>query len=381
MKLLFVQKEGGIFGAETFQLNIIPRLLERGIEIEFLRLYANHQGGIDGRFVDLLKSLGVAVYQINIGKYFSLAALFEMHRLIKRGKYDFVHTHLVHADLYASLIKLFLHPGLKFVSTKHGYDNRFTAVHGFDASKQGITPYAFVVWLSERMAIGSYTISDGLRNFFVNAKLATSTKMKRIHYGFDFDEPAESWKDPSFRKFKRQLVIAGRLVAFKGHRYVIDGLPEILRAYPDTGLVVVGIGKLEQELRDQCGRLGVSSNVFFAGYSQQVRKWMFQSDMVLIPSISEGFGVVFLEAFSCYKPVVAFDVPASNELVIDGRTGYLVPGFDVSKFASTVCTLLGDPGRAQTFGSNANRRLKEDFSVRRMVDETVNFYTQILASR
>lgn len=379
MKLLFVQKEGGIFGAETFQLNIIPQLLARGVEVEFLRLYANHQLGVDGRFVEILKSLGVKVHQVNIGRYFSLSALFTINRLIRHGRYDLVHTHLVHADLYVSLVKLFLFPGLKFVSTKHGYDNRFTARHGFDASRQGITPYAFVVWLSEKMAAGSYTISDGLRNFFISAKLTTAARMRRIHYGFDFEEPGEDWQAADFRKFKHQLIIAGRLVAFKGHRFVLEALPEVLKTWPDTGLVVVGIGPLEEELKALCQRLDITTRVHFAGYSQEVRKWMFNSDVVLVPSVSEGFGVVFLEAFSCYRPVVAFDVPASNELVVDGQTGYLVPPFDVSKFASSLCELLGDRERIKLFGQNANMRLKKHFSLRRMVEETLDFYNQILA--
>ena len=86
MKILFVQKEGGIFGAENYQLKVIPGLLATGIEVEFLRLYTDHQGGKGGEFIDRLNQLGVKTYEVNIGKYPTPKVLNQIKQIAIRRK-------------------------------------------------------------------------------------------------------------------------------------------------------------------------------------------------------------------------------------------------------------------------------------------------------
>ena len=150
MKILFVQKEGGIFGAENYQLKVIPGLLAKRIHIEFLRLYTDHQGGKGGEFIERLNQLGVKTYEVNIGKYPTPRVLNQIKRIANNDGYDLVHTHLIHADFYLALVKSFLGLKTRLVSTKHGYDNNFTSRFGFDASKQTKTPYFLISKWAEK---------------------------------------------------------------------------------------------------------------------------------------------------------------------------------------------------------------------------------------
>lgn len=377
MKILFVQKEGGIFGAENYQLKIIPELIRRGYTIHFLRLYTNYQGGKGGRFIDLLNSFGVKTFENNIGRFINPVNLFRINQIIKSEKYDLIHTHLIHADIHLALIKLLLNRKMKVVSTKHGYDNAFTAKHGFNPGKQTRTPYFVISRFAENLMTKSFTITNSLRNFFIQTGLTTAAKMSTIHYGFDFAPPELSWVDERFRIFQKQLVIAGRLVRFKGHRFVIEAMPEIVRQNPDAGLVIVGSGELEAELKALVSELQMDKHVWFTGYSSDVVKWMYNSQVVCVPSISEGFGVVLLEAFNCSKPVVAFDVPACNELMQHNKTGLLVEPFDTAMLSKTICKLLNEPQAADDIGRAANRRLKEYFTLKRMTDQTESFYKSV----
>ncbi|NVK85521.1 MAG: glycosyltransferase family 4 protein, partial [Cytophagia bacterium] len=217
MKILFVQKEGGIFGAENYHLKVIPRLLAEGVEVDFLRLYTDYQGGKGGEFINRLNSIGVKTYEVNIGKYPKLGTLKEIRKIANDG-YDLVHTHLIHADFYLALIKTFL--GLKpvLVSTKHGYDNTFTSKFGFDASKQTNTPYFLLSKWAEKRMKASFTISQGLRNFFIQTGLSKPERMRIIHYGFDMPENYLSKGKEDYRQAPKQIIIAGRLIAFKGHK-------------------------------------------------------------------------------------------------------------------------------------------------------------------
>lgn len=377
MKILFVQKEGGIFGAENYQLKIIPELIRRGYTIHFLRLYTNYQGGKGGKFIDLLNSFGVKTFENNIGRFINPVNLFRINQIIKSEKYDLIHTHLIHADIHLALIKLLLNRKMKVVSTKHGYDNAFTAKHGFNPGKQTRTPYFVISRFAENLMTKSFTITNSLRNFFIQTGLTTAAKMSTIHYGFDFTPPELSWVDERFRIFQKQLVIAGRLVRFKGHRFVIEAMPEIVRQNPDAGLVIVGSGELEAELKALVLELQMDNHVRFTGYSSDVVKWMYNSQVVCVPSISEGFGVVLLEAFNCSKPVVAFDVPACNELMQHNKTGLLVEPFDTAMLSKTICKLLNEPQAADDIGRAANRRLKEYFTLKRMTDQTESFYKSV----
>lgn len=375
---MFVQKEGGIFGAENYQLKIIHELLVRGYTIHFLRLYTDRQGGKGGRFIELLKSYGVKTFEINIGRVINPGNLVKINLIIQAGQYNLVHTHLIHADIHLALVKMLFNRKLKLVSTKHGYDNDFTAKHGFNPDKQTLTPYFVISRFAERRMNKTFTITNSLRNFFIKTGLTTADKMSTIHYGFDFVLPEASWKEARFKIFKKQIVIAGRLVKFKGHRYVLEAMPEVIRKHPDAGLVVIGSGELDEELKMLTKSLDLERHVIFTGYSNEVARWMFNSDIVCVPSISEGFGVVLLEAFNCSKPVVAFDVPACNELISHRKTGMLVEPFNVPKLSGTIIELFENPTLSTEVGAAAHKRLKEYFTLKRMTDQTVEFYNSVI---
>ncbi len=376
MKVLFVQKEGGIFGAENYQLKVIPGLIAKGVQIEFLRLFTNYQGGQGGEFIDLLHEIGVTTYEVNIGRYPSLKSLRKIKSIVKKGDYDIVHTHLIHADFHLGLIKKIFGLEPKLVSTKHGYDNDFTSRYGFDASKQRKTPYFLISRWAEKQMSASFTISNGLRNFFIETGLTSSEKMKLIHYGFDMPEYHEQKGMSQYRKAEKQLVIAGRLVGFKGHRHLIDAMVEIREVYRErVQLLIAGSGQLEEELKMQVANLGLEENIGFLGYTREVGAYMANSDIVVIPSISEGFGVVFLEAFAAKTPVVAWDVPSANELMVNEETGYLAKAYDVKDLARVILRVL-ENGQAQVSDA-AYQRLKTYFTLDRMVEQTLDFYRNI----
>ncbi len=378
-KVLFVQKEGGIFGAENYQLRVIPGLLSKGITVEFLRLYTNFQGGVGGEFIDRLNRLGVKTHEVNIGKYPTWRVLNKIKYVANEGMFDIVHTHLIHADFHLALIKTFMRLRPVLVSTKHGYDNTFTSKYGFDATKQTKTPYYLISRWAEKRMKASFTISNGLRHFFTSTGLSTIEKMSLIHYGFDMPNHFESKGKSEFRLAPKQLIIAGRLIGFKGHKYLIDAMPTLVRKFGrEVKLLVAGTGNLEDELKSRVEKLNLENNVFFLGYSKEVGQYMANSDVVVIPSISEGFGVVFLEAFAAKTPVVSWNVPAGNELLEHKKTGYLVQPYKVDKLASQLIAVIEQPN--VEIVNNAYVRLTSHFNGKRMIEETISFYQSAINS-
>lgn len=378
MKILFIQKEGGIFGAEQFQLRTIPALMKSGIQVEFLRLYTNHQLGKDSPFVQRLKDLGVKVYQVKITNIPRPSQFLQIKSVIKKGEYDLVHTHLIHADLYGAVVKKFLLPKMKLVSTKHGYEEDYNNRFGFDPAYKRKDLYWRINKFSESVANKSFAISDGLRNLFVETGISNAKKLKRIHYGFEMKDFIPDPKRDNYRFAEQQLVIAGRLVGFKGHRYALESLTILKKDYPDIKLLVIGVGELEKELKAYTTKLGLVDNVVFLGFSDQVQNFMYHSDVVLIPSIAEGFGVVFLEAINQNTPIAAFDVPAGNEVLPKEYHEFLAKPFDVQEYARKIKLMLEEPHKLDVAIKSAEERMLSYFKLDRMVSEMIGFYQEVI---
>lgn len=377
MKVLFIQKEGGIFGAEQFHLRMIPALMKTGVELHFLRLYTNHQLGIDSPFVFRLRELGVTVHQVRIGKYPLPKDIFKVKRIIKDNQFDIVHTHLIHGDLYGALVKKLFLPKMKLVSTKHGYEESFNNTHGFDPAKAKENLYLKICRFGEKHVNRSFAISDALKDFFVGAGISNPAKMERIHYGFKM-KPPFSAEPAGARQDGPKLIIVGRLVGFKGHRYALEALKILSRDYPGIHLDVVGIGELEDELRQKATDLEISDRVHFLGFRENIGELMNNADVVMIPSIAEGFGVVFLEAINELRPVGAFDVPAGNEIFADEYKEYLATPFEVDSLAANVKRLLEEKEQLKPILEKNKARLNGYFTIDRMISQIVDFYQRVL---
>jgi glycosyltransferase involved in cell wall biosynthesis len=163
------------------------------------------------------------------------------------------------------------------------------------------------------------------------------------------------------------LLTVARLTAsdsYKGVGHVIQALPAVLSAVPDAYYVVVGDGddrgRLERlavdaRVRDHVLFVGTKADEELAGYYQAC-------DAFVMPSRSEGFGIVFLEAMSHGKPVVAANSGATPELVEDGVTGLLVEYGVVQTLASSLTRLLTDRECRQRMGEAGRRRVEAQFT-------------------
>jgi glycosyltransferase involved in cell wall biosynthesis len=126
--------------------------------------------------------------------------------------------------------------------------------------------------------------------------------------------------------------------------------------------------------------LGIEANVIFTGYRDDAVKLLSGFDVFVFPSLWEGFGLVLLEAMALRKAVVASNVSAIPESVIDGETGLLVPAKNVKKLAEALLTMLNSKDMASTMGESGYRRLQECFSVRQMVNATQTLYMDLIVS-
>lgn len=174
------------------------------------------------------------------------------------------------------------------------------------------------------------------------------------------------------------LLNVGRLVPQKGQRYLIEAMPEIIKAHPDTLLLIAGVGFLEQQLRDLIDELDLNDNVRLIGRRDDVPALMQVADIFVFSSLFEGLGVSLLEASASAMAVVATDTGPIPEIVEHNETGLLVPAKDPQAISEAVIRLAGDGELKERLATAAQRRIEDKFSVERAVSSLDEFYTKML---
>jgi phosphatidyl-myo-inositol dimannoside synthase len=164
----------------------------------------------------------------------------------------------------------------------------------------------------------------------------------------------------------RVILTVGRWQAderYKGTDTLITALPRLLPRWPELQLVAVGDGDDREWLEDLAEENGVRRHVhFLSGLSyEELASCYGHCEMFALPSRGEGFGLVYLEAMACGKPVIGGAHGGAPEVIDDGKTGYLVPHGDAAQLATALETLLANPDIALEMGRRGKQRVENEF--------------------
>ncbi|HEY2461332.1 MAG TPA: glycosyltransferase family 4 protein [Candidatus Acidoferrum sp.] len=164
----------------------------------------------------------------------------------------------------------------------------------------------------------------------------------------------------------RVILAVGRWLSterYKGMDTLITALPRLLMEFPDLQLVAVGEGDDRAWLERLAEQSGVRLHVHFLGglsYAELAACYS-ACEIFALPSKGEGFGLVYLEAMACGKPVIGGAHGGAPEVIEDGKTGYLVEHGDAGQLATSLETLLADPAMAREMGARGKQRVEREF--------------------
>jgi glycosyltransferase involved in cell wall biosynthesis len=167
---------------------------------------------------------------------------------------------------------------------------------------------------------------------------------------------------------EQSVLFVGRLSAAKGIWDLLNAVPLVLQRYPKTQFLLVGLAEntaCEADLHREVERRGLKGRIVFLGplMGREKARAFLASHMLVVPSWTEAFPLVIPEAMAAGIPIIATEVGAIPDFVINGADGFLIPAHDPSALADRICCLLNDDGLRTSIGRRVRHRAAAEFSI------------------
>ena len=321
-----------------------------------------------------IKIIPTLVNRIN--PWLNLRSILELHAHIRQEKYDIVHTHSSVAGVIGRLAAVTARVPV-IVHHVHGWGIQE------DMSKKVRMLYLalerFCARFTKRMiAVSRPTIEKGLAY-----RICPEDKFALIYNGIhveSFQQPIDRLKVYSELGLDADCKIVGmigRLDKQKNPLDFIRAAAMVLQEYPTVQFLIAGDGSLRSECERLINDLNLANRFFLLGYRNDIHKILPTLTLTALSSLWEGLPVVFQEAMSAGKPIVANDIDGARDVIINGETGYLVTPRQPREMADRILDLLNNNELCYAMGMNA-KQSSARFSRQRMFKEIELLYRELL---
>ncbi|MGH7194049.1 MAG: glycosyltransferase [Candidatus Saccharimonadales bacterium] len=323
-----------------------------------------------GPFEQDLRRAGVPVTLIDKPHKLDPAAFWRLKRHVASLRPDLVHTWLFAANSYGRAAAL--RAGVRLIVAGERCVDPWKSWHELAIDR----------WLArrtDRIVVNS----SGVRDFYVRHGLPAE-KFVMIPNGIVPAEAAHISRHELLTELglppnARLIGAVGRLWPQKRLKDLIWAADLLKVIRDDVHLLIIGEGPHRRRLERYRRQVRIEDKVHFLGHRSDVPRLMRHFDVLLLGSEYEGMPNVVMEAMMAGVPVVATDIPGSRDLVIKGKTGFLVPVGDRAAFARQTKKLLDDGDLARRLGAAGHERVLSEFTVERMVARHVELYRELLA--
>lgn len=372
LRVLHCRQGDRVWGPERQILQLAEHLPALGIEMEIVLL---RRWGLDAEPHPLARqarAFGCIVYEIPARPQDTLHVMRFLRRRLAHC--DLLHTHEFKSDLLGWPVAR--HVGRPWIATDHHL--------AVDESRLLRLFAAFdrhALRRADAVIVPSYSQAQRLRG------VVPPERLHVIYHGIDataFAQGADNARPQVRRRYgvadgEPVVAVFGRLEPVKGHTDLLEAARHMLQVRPDLHFWIVGEGSLAQTLQQQAQALGIAEAVRFLGYQRDVASLMAASDLIVLPSHHESFGIVLIEAMALGKPIIASAAGGIPEVVSDGVEGLLVAPGRPFELSARALALLADPAQTAALGEAGRRRVEERFTVRLMVERVAALYRQVIA--
>ncbi len=330
-----------------------------------------------GKLVQKLKETNIPVAVIDESKYSFLQILKIAGEIVVSRQADILHSHRYKENLVAAMIKRRGH-AVHLVQTVHGVQERLSGIKSLKIAAYGKLNEFVSKRYFDRILAVSRDINGTLTGIY------GTEAMRHIANAIDLDQiktvksSTETRKELGLRSDELVVGAVGRMVAIKGFDIFLRTAQAVLKSSPRTKFVLVGDGPESENLKKLCSDLGISEQVVFAGFRDDILDVINSLDIFLMTSWHEGIPVALLEAMALGKPTVATAVGGINEVLESGVSGLTAPAGDVTAIANHCESLLKSPESRLAIGRRARLRVEGEFSSEQQSQKLYGVYKELV---
>ena len=309
---------------------------------------------------------GIGVHTLGLSHKTDLAVALRLRSLLKQLRPDILHTYLIHGNVLGRIVG-------RLIGVPVIIGSELTIGQ---AGRIGRLATKLTNPLTDAVEVNSETGGKAI----VADLGVPPEKVEVVLPGLDLDAFGGSEGRTDIRaelgiEANQHLVLyIGRLRPVKGVDYGIKAFAQALAEQRDMHMALAGEGEQRQHLENLAAKLGISEKITFLGVRNDLANELSAADSVLMPSLTEGFPRVAIEAMASSKPVIATRVGGTPEAIIDGQSGILVPPRDIDAMANAIIRLVGDPDMQSRLGASARLRTEQHYSAASYVAHLDDMY-------
>ncbi len=377
LRVLHLRTSTAFWGPDRQILQLLRPLRERGIMVDVLVIYRGSGGPTALHpLVRRACEQGADADQVIDFNPLSRYALVGVARRMGLHNYHVVHTHEYKSNLLGGWCAWRL--GLPAVASVRGYTDR-------------TLPLRVYKWLDLSLTLRVFTrivtVSDAVRAQVLRFGYPPD-RVLTLHDAVDLAMFSPEKAAPLRERIREELVCTpetrllctvGRLSPEKGYHFLLDAFRQVVAAVPEARLIMVGDGLMRHHLEAQTVMYGLGSHVVFTGYRSDVEAVIAASDILVMPSLREGFGDPAIEAMALCVPVIGSSVGGIVEIVRHGETGLLVPPANPDALAEAIIGLLQDSTLRRRMGLQGRQVALQEYSVERLADALAELYEELVS--
>jgi glycosyltransferase involved in cell wall biosynthesis len=301
-----------------------------------------------------------------------LSAAWRLSRVVRRLEPDIIHAHDAHGVALAALTL-----SLGSAATKNGRAPALVVSRRVDFHMRG---NSLSRW-KHRQVDCFIAASEAIRQVIV-ADGVPADRTVTVHEGIDVEHVLAAPPVNVHETFwlPHHAPIVGNIAALvphKGQRHLVEAAHLVVQEIPDARFIILGEGELREHLERQVREHRLEKHVLLPGFRTDVLGCLKGFDLFVLSSITEGLGTSLLDAMACSKPIVATRAGGIPEVVEDEVNGLLVGPRDHAAMAVAIVRLLKDDGLQRRMGDTGLARVRDRFTVERMVAETAAVYERV----
>lgn len=336
---------------------------------------------VEARVGQRLQESKISFDAIGRGNWVQVQAwrdLRKLHGIFTRLKPHIVHAYLATSNVLGALVGAVARVPIIISSHRD--------LGGFDGKRITRVNQWTDRWLSDRVTVNSGAVREAV----MKRSGLRAESMTVLYNGIDLEkidranQRAAKRRELGLHPEDLVMAVVANFRPAKGHRYLIEAFNRLAPQFPNAKLLLCGYCNdklLFDDLRHLVVKAGAEKQVWFLGSRSDIPEIMHASDILVAPSLSEGFSNAILEAMAAGKPVVATRVGGNCEQVSDGVNGYLVPPADSAAIEKALEKLLWSPEQLRQMGCAAQMKVREQFSVEKMAEAHERFYFDLLQKK